>query len=86
MEVYIADVHAHVQRLVSVVKVATMLEECTTKGQCSVAHFLSAKGLNAKDTHKELFPVYSGKCLSHEVVYNWVKKFSQGCSIFGNHT
>jgi hypothetical protein len=27
-----------------------------------------------------MFPVYSGKCLSHKVVHNWVKKFSQGRS------
>jgi RNA polymerase subunit RPABC4/transcription elongation factor Spt4 len=27
-----------------------------------------------------MFLVYSGKCLSHKVIHNWVKKFSQGCS------
>jgi hypothetical protein len=30
------------------------------------------------DINKEMFPVYSGKCLSCKVVHNWVKKFSQG--------
>jgi hypothetical protein len=35
-----------------------------------------------KDIHEEIFPVYGGKCLSHEVVHNWVKKFIQGCSKF----
>jgi hypothetical protein len=34
---------------------ATMLEEFTTKKQSSVASFLSAKELNAKDIHKEFF-------------------------------
>jgi hypothetical protein len=29
----------HVQRLVSVVKMATVLEECTTENQRSVVHF-----------------------------------------------
>jgi hypothetical protein len=48
--------------------------------------FLSAKGLNAKDIHKEMFPVYSGKCLSPKAVHNWVKKFSQGRSKVANHT
>jgi transposase len=43
-------------------------------------HLLWAKGLNEKVIHKEIFPVYSGKCLSSKVVYNWVEKFSQGCS------
>jgi hypothetical protein len=38
------------------------------------------KGLNAKDNHKEMFPVYGGKCLSRKVVHNWIEKFSQGRS------
>jgi hypothetical protein len=42
----------HVQRLVSVVKMATMLEENTTEEQCSVVLFLSVKELSAKDIHK----------------------------------
>jgi hypothetical protein len=37
-----------------------MLEECTIEEQCFVMRFLSAKGLNAKDIHKEIFPVYDG--------------------------
>jgi hypothetical protein len=43
---------------------ATVLEECTTEEQRSVVRFLWAEGLNEKDIHKEMFPVYSGKCLS----------------------
>jgi hypothetical protein len=35
---------------------------------------LWAKGLNAKDIHKEMFPVYGGKYLSCKVIHNWVKK------------
>jgi hypothetical protein len=50
------------------------------KEQHSLVHFLWEKGLNAKDIHKEMFPVYGGKCLSCKVVHNWVKKFSQGRS------
>jgi hypothetical protein len=34
---------------------ATVNEECTTKEQCSAAPFLEAKGLNAKNIHKEMF-------------------------------
>jgi hypothetical protein len=41
----------------------TVLEECTNEEQRSVVRFLWAKGLNAKDIHKEMFPVYGGKCL-----------------------
>jgi hypothetical protein len=32
---------------------------------------LWAKGLNAKDIHKEMFPVYGGKCLSCKPVYQF---------------
>jgi hypothetical protein len=39
-----------------------------------------AVGLNTKDIHREIFPVYRGKCLSHKTVHNWVEKFSQGRS------
>jgi hypothetical protein len=47
---------------------ATVLEECTTKEQRSVVHFLWAKKVNAKDIHKEMFPVYGWKCLSHGLI------------------
>jgi hypothetical protein len=39
--------------------------------------FLWVKGPDAKDNHKEIFPVYGGKCLSLKVVHNCVEKFSQ---------
>jgi hypothetical protein len=55
MTVYVADAHAHVQRLVSVVKMGTVLEEYTTEKQSSAVCFLWAKELNAKDIHKEMF-------------------------------
>jgi hypothetical protein len=63
-------VHAHVQTLVSVVKIATVLEECTTKEQRFVVRFFFwwAKGLNAKDI-KEMFPVYDGKFLSCKALH-----------------
>jgi hypothetical protein len=53
---------------------ATVLGECTTEEQRFIVLFLWAKGLNAKDIHKEMFPVSSGKCLSRKVVHNWVEK------------
>jgi hypothetical protein len=37
-------------------------------------------GLNVKAIHKEMFPVYGGKCLSCKAVHSWVEKFSDGCS------
>jgi hypothetical protein len=43
-------------------------------------HFLCAKGINAKDIHKEMFRVYCGKCFSGKAVHTWVKQFSQGRS------
>jgi hypothetical protein len=70
--------HAHVQSLVLIVEMENMLGECTTRETNSVVDFLWAKGLSAKDIHKEVFPVYDGKCLSRTAVHNWVEKFSQG--------
>jgi hypothetical protein len=68
--------HAHVQRLVSVVKMATMLEQYSTEEQRPVVCFFVDKRLNAKDIHKEMFPVYGGKCSSCKAVHNWVERFS----------
>jgi hypothetical protein len=45
-----------------------------------VLFFLWAKALSAMGIHKEMFPVYGMKCLSHKAVHNWVEKFSQGRS------
>jgi hypothetical protein len=42
---------------------------------CSI---LWARGLNAKNIQKEVFPVYGGKCLSRKAVHNWVEEFFQG--------
>jgi hypothetical protein len=53
---------------------ATVLEECTTDEQRSVVRFLWAKGLNAKDIHKDMFPVYGGVCR--------VKRFTTGWQMF----
>jgi hypothetical protein len=53
---------------------AIVLEKYTTEKQRSVVRFLWVKVLNAKNIHKEIFPVYGAKCLSHKAVYNWVEK------------
>jgi hypothetical protein len=71
MTVYVEDVHTHVQRLVSVVKIATMLEGVLLKSSILLCiFFLWTKGLYAKDIHREMFPVYSGKCLLCNAVHN----------------
>jgi hypothetical protein len=57
---------------------ATVLEEYDTEEQLSVVRVLWTKGLNAKDIHKEMFPVYGGKCLSLKAGHSWVKKFPRG--------
>jgi hypothetical protein len=56
--------------LVSLVKLATVLEECTTKQQRSVVRFLWAKILNSQDIHKEIFSLYGGMCLLCKAVHN----------------
>jgi hypothetical protein len=43
MTVEVADAHEHVQGLVLVVKMAIVLEVCTTKEQSSVVHFYGQK-------------------------------------------
>jgi hypothetical protein len=62
--------------MVSVVKMGAVLEGYTTEHQRSFVRFLWAEGLNAKGIHKEMFSDYGGKCLSHEVVHNWVANVS----------
>jgi hypothetical protein len=50
----------HVEKLVSVAKLATVLLVYTTeKHRCFAFFFLWAKGLDAKNIHKEMFPVGS---------------------------
>jgi hypothetical protein len=49
----------------------TMLEEYTTEEQRSLVRFFWAKVLNAKDIHKEVFPVYGGSVCR-------VKRFKTG--------
>jgi hypothetical protein len=56
----------------------TVLEYATEK-QRPLMCFLSA-GLSAKDIHKEMFPVYCGKCLSRKAVHNWVEKRGKRCA------
>jgi hypothetical protein len=55
---------------------ATMLDERTTEESVLLSIFLRAKGLNAKDSNKELFPLYGGRCLSCKVFHKLVEKFS----------
>jgi hypothetical protein len=43
--------------------------------------FLWAKGLNAKDIHKDIFPVYGGKCLSLKAVHKLVEKRDKSFAI-----
>jgi hypothetical protein len=60
-------------------RTATVLEGYTTEEQSS-AVFFCWKGLNAKDIHIEIFPLYGGECLSPKAVHNGVEKFSEGRS------
>jgi hypothetical protein len=57
----------------------TVLEGVLPKSSLLVCHFVG-KGLNEKDIHKEIFPVYGGKCFWGKVVHDCVEKFSQGRS------
>jgi hypothetical protein len=57
----------------SVIKMATVVDEYSTEEQSSLMRFLWAKERNAKDIHKKIFPVYGAKCLSRKAVHNWVE-------------
>jgi hypothetical protein len=59
---------------------AIMLEGYTNEEQRSVVPFLRPKGFNANGTHKEMFRIYGGECLSRKAIHKWVEKFSQGSS------
>jgi hypothetical protein len=59
---------------------ATLIEKYATEEQRSAVRILWAKGLSAKDIHKEMFPDYGGKCLLLKAVHTWVEKFSHGRS------
>jgi hypothetical protein len=48
MTVQIADAHVDVQRLVSVVKMATVLEECITEEQRSIVRCFVGKRTRCK--------------------------------------
>jgi hypothetical protein len=43
---------------------------------CAFFFFWYEKGLNAKDIHKEIVPIYGGQCLSRKAVHNWVANVS----------
>jgi hypothetical protein len=53
---------------------------CVSLGSSRVCVFFVGKRTNAKDIHEEIFPIYSGKCLSRKAVHSWAEKFSHGRS------
>ena len=57
---------------------AAPLNTCTTTEQPGVVQFLWAKGMAAKDFHKEMLPMNGEHCLSCQAVHNGVQKFSEG--------
>jgi hypothetical protein len=59
-------------RLVLVVKMVTVLEECATEKQQSFVRFLNENGPNSENIHKEMFHVYGETCLSRKAFHNWV--------------
>jgi hypothetical protein len=63
MTFLVAEEHAHIQRLVSVVKLAIVLVVCTTEEHRFVVCSLLTKGLNAKNIHKK-------KCSSRKAFHS----------------
>jgi hypothetical protein len=48
---------------------ANMLSSVIPKSSLLLCVYLWLKGPNEKDIHKELFPVYDGKCLSRKAFH-----------------
>jgi hypothetical protein len=67
-------VPAHVQKLVSLVKITAV----------SCAFFFMGKRAQCKRYLQDIFPVYGGKCLSRKAVHNWIEKFSHRRSKFAD--
>jgi hypothetical protein len=94
MTVYVAEAHAHVQRLVSVDKMATVFEEYIIEEERCFVRLGGGgaeEGVKAKDIHKEMFPIYGGKCLLHRAVHRCVanvslmtKKLKRGAKVAEN--
>jgi hypothetical protein len=86
--VCVVDAYTHIRGLVSVVKMATMLEECTTEEQSQVVHFYGQKdSMQRIFINKYVLFMSCGKCLSHKVVHTRVEKFSLGRSkVAGDET
>jgi hypothetical protein len=75
----VADAHAYVQRLVSVVKMAMVLVDVLLKSSVLLCVSCGQKDSMQRILIKK-FPVYNGNCLSRKAVHNWFEKFSQGLS------
>jgi hypothetical protein len=75
--VQLADAHAHVQRLVSVVKMATVLEECTPEEQDSIVRFLWKKDSMQRIFIQKYFLFTVGSICP-------VKLFTVGGKLFAN--
>jgi hypothetical protein len=75
MTYQVAETRVHVQRLVSVVKMTTLLEGVLRKSSVQLRVFMGER-FTEKYIHKEMFPVYGGKLLSRKAVHNRVVNIS----------
>jgi hypothetical protein len=57
------------------------LNMCSTIEEHCVVRFLWAKGMAAKDIHKEMLSMYGEHRASLQAVCNWGHKFSEGRTI-----
>jgi hypothetical protein len=77
MTVYVADAHARVQRLVSVVKMAALLEGCTTEEQRSLVRFCGQE--------ESLQRIFINKCFLFTMGrVRRVKRFTTGGKYFAD--
>jgi hypothetical protein len=69
-------VHAHVHRLVSVVKMATVLEECITEEQSTIVLFFWGKKTQCKGYSLRNISCYVGKFCRVKRFHLGVRRFA----------
>jgi hypothetical protein len=77
MKAYVADAHAHVQRLVSVSKWRPCLRSVIPKSSVLLYVVSCGRRDSMKRISLEKLFMFTRKCLSRKAVHKWVQKFSR---------
>ena len=61
-----------------IIKMAALLEICTSEEQHCVIRFLRSEGVKPIEVHQRMKFQYGDACLSQQQVYEWSRKFANG--------